>query len=76
MRALRADEHYRQTEDPHTREQCPDVEADGTTDVAFSHQRSNRVHSPRYIVDMVKYMRERFDIGIERPAHACQPQPP
>jgi anaerobic magnesium-protoporphyrin IX monomethyl ester cyclase len=41
---------------------------DGSTDVVFDvpkhHTRTIRYHSPRYIVDMVKYMVEKFDVNF------------
>ena len=33
---------------------------DSQADVTFTHDRSNRMHSPRYIVNMVKYLREKY----------------
>lgn len=40
------------------------VEDDGALDVTFTHRRQIRWHSPRYIVDLVKYARERFQIDF------------
>jgi anaerobic magnesium-protoporphyrin IX monomethyl ester cyclase len=37
---------------------------DGAMDVVFTHDRMNRWHSPRYIVDMAKYARERFGLDF------------
>lgn len=34
--------------------------ADSSADVVFTHNRENRMHSPRYIVEMVKNMRDRY----------------
>ena len=33
-------------------------------DVVFTHDRINRMHSPRYLVDMVKHMRDRFGVDF------------
>lgn len=38
------------------------VETETGPDVIFTHQRVNRLHSPRYIVNMVKYLRYRFAV--------------
>ncbi len=38
------------------------VETDQGPDVIFTHQRANRLHSPRYIVNMVKYLRYRYGV--------------
>lgn len=37
---------------------------DGERDVAFGYKRQIRYHSPRYVVDLVKYARERFGIDF------------
>src|SRR5262249_36397307 len=34
----------------------------GDNDVAFTYDRKIRYHSPRYVIDLVKYARERFGI--------------
>ncbi|MBI5631820.1 MAG: B12-binding domain-containing radical SAM protein [Elusimicrobia bacterium] len=39
-------------------------DAQGRRDVEFSYDRQIRWHSPRYIVDMVKYMRTRFGVDF------------
>src|SRR5262245_38222280 len=36
----------------------------GDNDVAFTYDRKIRYHSPRYIIDLVKYARERFGIDF------------
>ena len=36
----------------------------GENDVAFTYDRKIRYHSPRYIVDLVKYARERFGVDF------------
>ncbi|MGH7356563.1 MAG: B12-binding domain-containing radical SAM protein [Candidatus Rokuibacteriota bacterium] len=40
------------------------VVKDGERDVAFTHKRLIRYHSPRYVVDLVKYARSRFGIDF------------
>ena len=40
------------------------VERDGKPDVAFGYKRMIRYHSPRYVVDLVKYARSRFGIDF------------
>ena len=40
------------------------VERDGERDVAFGYKRTIRYHSPRYVVDLVKYARDRFQIDF------------
>lgn len=37
---------------------------DGKNDVRFSYGRTIRYHSPRYIVDMVKTLKEKFDVDF------------
>ncbi|HEY4475062.1 MAG TPA: radical SAM protein [Candidatus Paceibacterota bacterium] len=37
---------------------------DDKADVVFTHDRFNRMHSPRYIVDMVKYMRKKHGVDF------------
>lgn len=37
-------------------------ETDGRTDVVFTYDRINRRNSPRYVVNMVKHMRQRFAV--------------
>lgn len=39
-------------------------DAHGTRDVEFSYNREIRWHTPRYIVDMVKEMRRRYDVDF------------
>jgi radical SAM superfamily enzyme YgiQ (UPF0313 family) len=36
------------------------VEREGERDVSFTYKRTIRYHSPRYVVDLVKYARDRF----------------
>ena len=36
------------------------VEQDGERDVSFTYKRNIRYHSPRYVIDLVKYARDRF----------------
>jgi anaerobic magnesium-protoporphyrin IX monomethyl ester cyclase len=40
------------------------VEHDGERDATFTHQRNIRYHSPRYVVDLVKYARDRFGVDF------------
>lgn len=40
------------------------VERNGQRDVAFTHKRTIRYHSPRYVVNLVKYARERFGVDF------------
>lgn len=40
------------------------VERDGRRDVAFTYKRTVRWHSPRYIVDLVTYARQRFGVDF------------
>jgi anaerobic magnesium-protoporphyrin IX monomethyl ester cyclase len=40
------------------------VERDGERDASFTHQRNIRYHSPRYVVDLVKYARDRFGVDF------------
>ena len=40
------------------------VTENGERDVTFTHQRVIRYHSPRYVVDLVKYARSRFGIDF------------
>jgi radical SAM superfamily enzyme YgiQ (UPF0313 family) len=40
------------------------VERDGERDVAFTYRRTIRYHSPRYVVDLVKYARDRFGVDF------------
>ena len=39
-----------------------EVETHDGHDVIFNHDRVNRLHSPKYIVDMVKYLRNRYKV--------------
>ena len=38
--------------------------ADGERDVAFGYKREIRYHSPRYVVDLVKHVRDRFGVDF------------
>ena len=40
------------------------VETDGERDVNFTYKRTIRYHSPRYVVDLVKYARDRFGVDF------------
>jgi radical SAM superfamily enzyme YgiQ (UPF0313 family) len=40
------------------------VEANGERDVAFGYKRLIRYHSPRYVVNLVKYAREKFGVDF------------
>ncbi|HEV8616427.1 MAG TPA: radical SAM protein [Methylomirabilota bacterium] len=40
------------------------VEQDGERDTAFGYTRTIRYHSPRYVIDLVKYARRRFGIDF------------
>ena len=40
------------------------VERDGRRDVEFTYKRAIRYHSPRYVVNLVKYARERFGVDF------------
>src|SRR5882724_4103590 len=40
------------------------VEESGKTDVSFTHKRTIRWHSPRYIVDLVKHAKKSFNIDF------------
>jgi radical SAM superfamily enzyme YgiQ (UPF0313 family) len=40
------------------------VERNGIRDVAFTHKRTIRYHSPRYVVNLVKYAREKFGVDF------------
>jgi anaerobic magnesium-protoporphyrin IX monomethyl ester cyclase len=40
------------------------VEREGERDVSFGYKRTIRYHSPRYVVDLVKYARSRFGIDF------------
>jgi anaerobic magnesium-protoporphyrin IX monomethyl ester cyclase len=40
------------------------VERDGERDVSFTYKRNIRYHSPRYVVELVKYARTRFGIDF------------
>jgi radical SAM superfamily enzyme YgiQ (UPF0313 family) len=40
------------------------VERNGERDVAFTYKRQIRYHSPRYVVNLVKYARERFGVDF------------
>src|SRR2546428_8013395 len=40
------------------------TEKNGERDVTFTHKRLIRYHSPRYVVDLVKYARQRFGIDF------------
>jgi anaerobic magnesium-protoporphyrin IX monomethyl ester cyclase len=40
------------------------VEKGGERDVTFTHKRLIRYHSPRYVIDLVKYARRRFGIDF------------
>jgi anaerobic magnesium-protoporphyrin IX monomethyl ester cyclase len=40
------------------------TETNGERDVTFTHKRLIRYHSPRYVVDLVKYARSRFGIDF------------
>ena len=40
------------------------VEKDGRTDVSFGYKRAIRMHSPRYIVDLVTYARDRYGVDF------------
>lgn len=40
------------------------VERDGERDVAFTYDRTIRWHSPRYVVSLVKYARDRFGVDF------------
>ena len=40
------------------------VERDGERDVTFTYKRVIRYHSPRYVVSLVKYARERFGVDF------------
>jgi radical SAM superfamily enzyme YgiQ (UPF0313 family) len=40
------------------------VERSGERDVEFTYKRTIRYHSPRYVVDLVKYARERFGVDF------------
>lgn len=37
---------------------------DDKADVVFTHDRINRMHSPRYLVNMVKYMRDKYQVDF------------
>ena len=39
-----------------------EIETPEGSDVIFNHNRVNRLHSPRYIVNMVKYLRDRYGV--------------
>jgi radical SAM superfamily enzyme YgiQ (UPF0313 family) len=40
------------------------VERDGKRDVGFTYRRNLRYHSPRYVVNLVKYARDRFGVDF------------
>ncbi len=40
------------------------VERDGERDVAFGYKRTIRYHSPRYVLDLVKHARDKFQIDF------------
>lgn len=40
------------------------VEKDGRTDVRFGYKRQIRMHSPRYVVDMVKHVRDQYGVDF------------
>jgi len=40
------------------------VETDGERDVTFTYKRTIRYHSPRYVVDLVTYARQRFGVDF------------
>jgi anaerobic magnesium-protoporphyrin IX monomethyl ester cyclase len=40
------------------------VERDGERDVRFGYKRTIRYHSPRYVVDLVRYARDRFGVDF------------
>ena len=39
-------------------------QTDDQKDVVFTHDRINRMHSPRYIVNMVKHMRDKYQVDF------------
>ena len=40
------------------------VERDGELDTGFTYKRNIRYHSPRYVIDLVKYARDRFGVDF------------